>query len=57
MRPKVEDGDFALPIGCITCPFCGEAVDIAGNGLTMIEELWMHEYECSHIVLADNLAA
>jgi hypothetical protein len=42
--------DFALPICAVRCPFCGEWVHV--DAWSLIETLWMHEYECRAIALA-----
>lgn len=54
MRFTPED-EFALPIGAVSCPFCAESVPV--EELSMMESLWMHEYECSAIAMDYELAA
>jgi hypothetical protein len=56
MRSTNEETDFVLPVGCVECPYCGKAVDV-NRGLAVMEELWMHEYECEGIELSTELAA
>ena len=54
MRFTLED-EFVLPIRAVCCPFCTQWVTI--DGLTMMETLWMHEYECDAIAKDWELAA
>lgn len=42
--------DFALPIRSVRCPFCTRWLPV--DGLTALETLWLHEYECSAIAVA-----
>jgi hypothetical protein len=42
--------EFVLPIRAVRCPFCGNWVGV--DQWSMIEALWMHEYECAAIALA-----
>jgi hypothetical protein len=42
--------DFVLPIREVRCPFCHEWVLV--EQYSMMEALWMHEYECRAIALA-----
>jgi hypothetical protein len=42
--------EFVLPIRAVCCPFCTQWVEV--DEWSMIEALWMHEYECAAISLA-----
>ncbi len=42
-----EEVEFNLPIRSVCCPFCQQWVTI--DGLTLMETLWMHEYDCEAI--------
>ena len=53
MRFTRED-EFVLPIRAVCCPFCTQWVTI--DGLTMMETLWMHEYDCDAIAKDYELA-
>ena len=46
MRSTRED-DFVLPLRAVCCPFCSDWVSV--EGWTLVETLWMHEYDCSAI--------
>jgi hypothetical protein len=39
-----REEELVLPIRAVRCPFCARWVSI--DGLTMMETLWMHEYDC-----------
>jgi hypothetical protein len=52
MRFTGED-DFNLPIRCVRCPFCSEWVTV---DIGMLENLWLHEYDCSAILKDYELA-
>ncbi|MDB4969968.1 MAG: hypothetical protein JWN44_5657 [Myxococcales bacterium] len=54
MRFTPED-DFVIPIRAVSCPYCADWVTV--DELTMVETLWMHEYECSAIAKDYELAA
>jgi hypothetical protein len=51
MRFTPEE-DFVLPIHVVSCPHC--RVWVPTEGLELLEALWMHEYECSALVLEDE---
>ncbi len=38
----------------VCCPYCEQW--LVDEGFGMMETLWMHEYECSAILLAHELA-
>jgi hypothetical protein len=42
--------EFVLPIRAVRCPFCHEWIHV--DEWSVIEALWMHEYECRAIALA-----
>jgi hypothetical protein len=50
-----DESEFNLPIRAVSCPFCEEWVSI--DGLSMMETLWMHEYDCAAIAMDWELAA
>lgn len=50
-----EEVELNLPIRAVCCPFCQHWVSI--DGLTMMETLWMHEYDCQAIAKDWELAA
>ena len=54
MRFTPED-EWHLPLRAVACPFCTRWVDV--NGLSAVESLWMHEYDCEAIVKDYELAA
>ncbi len=54
MRFTRED-EFNLPIRAVCCPFCEQWVTT--DGLSMMEALWMHEYDCAAIAKDWELAA
>jgi len=54
MRFTQED-DVITPIRVVCCPFCERWVTV--DGLTMMETLWMHEYDCEAIAKDYELAA
>ena len=54
MRFTRED-EWQLPIRAVACPFCARWVAI--DALSMIETLWMHEYECEAVVKDYEIAA
>jgi hypothetical protein len=47
--------EFHLPLSEVRCPFCARWVAL--DGLSMMETLWMHEYECRGIAKAHELLA
>jgi hypothetical protein len=47
--------EFHLPLREVCCPFCTRWVEI--DGMSMIETLWMHEYDCRGIAMPHELAA
>jgi hypothetical protein len=49
MRLSSPD-ELVLPLREVRCPFCGDWVEI--DDWSLIEALWMHEYECTAIALA-----
>jgi len=55
MRFTRED-DLILPIRAVCCPFCEEWVAVDAL-MTMMETLWLHEYDCSAIAKDYELAA
>ena len=50
-----REEELVLPIRAVRCPFCARWVAI--DGLTMMETMWMHEYDCDAIALDYELAA
>ena len=48
MRFTHED-DIVAPIRAVCCPYCVRWVTV--DELSMMETMWMHEYECSAIAL------
>jgi hypothetical protein len=54
MRFTRED-DVLVPIRAVRCPFCERWVTI--DELSMMETLWMHEYDCDAIAKDYELAA
>ena len=54
MRFTRED-ELNLPIRAVCCPFCEDWVPV--DALTMMETLWMHEYDCAAIALDYELQA
>lgn len=54
MRFTRED-EFNLPLGAVCCPFCEKWVST--DGMTMMETLWLHEYDCAAITKDYELAA
>jgi hypothetical protein len=42
-----REEELVLPIRAVCCPFCTSWVSV--DGLTMMETLWMHEYDCEAI--------
>ena len=54
MRFTQED-EFNVPIRVVCCPFCLHGVSV--DGLTAMETLWMHEYDCEAIAKDYELAA
>lgn len=49
-----REEEFVLPIRAVCCPFCSDWVPV--DGWTMIETLWLHEYDCSAIAKDYELA-
>ncbi len=49
------EDDWQPPIRAVACPFCARWVAI--DALSMMETLWMHEYECEAIAKDYELAA
>ncbi len=43
-----------MPIRCVRCPFCSDWVTVDAIG--MLENLWMHEYDCVAIAKDYELA-
>jgi len=43
-----REDEWHLPIRAVACPFCERWVAI--NELSMMETLWMHEYECDAVL-------
>jgi hypothetical protein len=54
MRFTRED-TWQLPIRAVVCPFCTHTVTV--DGLSAVETLWMHEYDCKAIAKDYELAA
>lgn len=50
-----DETEFNLPIRTVACPFCERWVAI--DAWSMMETLWMHEYDCEAIALDYELAA
>jgi hypothetical protein len=53
MRFTQED-DVITPIRTVCCPFCERWVTL--DGFSLMETLWMHEYDCAAIALDYELA-
>jgi len=54
MRFTQED-DVVTPIRVVCCPFCLHWVSV--DGLSPMETMWMHEYDCEAIALDYELTA
>ena len=54
MRFTRED-EWHVPIRKVACPFCARWIPV--DGLSMMETLWMHEYECTAVAKDYELAA
>ncbi len=54
MRFTCEE-EVPLPLSQVRCPFCEAWVTT--DGWTVMEALWMHEYDCSAIRMDWELAA
>ena len=54
MRFTPED-ELILPIRAVCCPFCEKWVPV--DAMTMMETLWLHEYDCAAIALDYEMAA
>jgi hypothetical protein len=39
--------ELELPIRAVCCPFCSDWIDV--GEWSMLEAMWMHEYECDGI--------
>lgn len=46
--------DALMPEQSVKCPYCEDWV--AMDGWSMIDAMWLHEYECSGITKAYELA-
>jgi hypothetical protein len=53
MQSPAEDD--LIPIRAVRCPFCAGWVPV--DTLTVLETLWMHEYDCVAITKDWELAA
>jgi hypothetical protein len=57
MRPTQRTSNPAeleLPFRAVDCPFC--TCEVAVEQMSLIEALWMHEYECAGIAPLMKLA-
>jgi hypothetical protein len=48
----MDSGELDLPLVSVCCPHCGSELDT--DGLEPLEAIWMHEYECPAIALAND---
>jgi hypothetical protein len=48
--------EFVLPLRAVACPYCAEWV-AGAEGMSLMETLWLHEYECPGIAKDFELAA
>jgi hypothetical protein len=44
---KLAYPEFVLPLAEVCCPFCDDWVEV--DAWSMLESLWMHEYDCRAI--------